>query len=233
MKKYRIIFKYSQSVAERTMTFYFEKPKGFSSTPGQYIVLSPVREQTNSHTFSIASAPYEQTIMIATRMRKTAYKKFLRSLKSGDEVTLQSSGGMFILPEDTSKTIVFLAGGIGVTPVRSMVLAETRKNSPRKIYLFYSNRRPEDTVFLEELKNIKNGNFKLVPTMTEMANSDVNWNGEEGYITMKMIKKYVNDTRETLYFVVGPPGFVEAMGTVLRKAGIENSQIVTDEFHGY
>lgn len=138
------------------MAFHFEKPDGFSYKAGQYadytlINPSETDAEGNTRTFSLVSAPYEDDLMLATRMRDTAFKRVLKTMEIGTELKLDAPYGSFTLHNNTRIPAVFLTGGIGVTPVRSIVLQAAHDNLPHKIFLFYSNRRPEDAPFLGEL----------------------------------------------------------------------------------
>jgi len=128
---------------------------------------------------------------------------------------------------------VFLVGGIGITPVISVLRDEVFKQSSRSHTLFYSNRTPGDATFLDEL--IKMGesfeNITVVPTMTQAESSD--WNGETGYIIADMILKYIPDTSNHVFYIVGPSAFVDAMIDVLKDMGVDDLYIKNEAFSGY
>lgn len=133
-------------VAEGTMAFHFEKPQGFQFTPGQsldFTLLDPPETDAegNMRTFSIASAPFEEQITIATRMRDTAFKRVLKTVPLGLGVKMEGPMGSFTLHKNTAKPAVLLAGGIGITPFRSIVRHAGHEKLPHKIFLFYANRR--------------------------------------------------------------------------------------------
>jgi hypothetical protein len=98
-----------------------------------------------------ASAPYKDDLMLATRMRDTAFKRVLRTMELSTELTLDAPYGSFTLHNNTQIPAVFLTGGIGVTPVRSIVLQAIHDNVPHRIVVFDSNRMPEDAAFLDQL----------------------------------------------------------------------------------
>jgi ferredoxin-NADP reductase len=162
-------------VAEGTIAFHFEKPTGFDFKPGQSADLTlPNPPETdaegNVRTFSIASAPFEDQLMFATRMRDTAFKRSLKKMPLGTVVKMDSAMGSFTLHKNSAKPAVFLAGGIGVTPFSSIVRQADHDRAPHKLYLFYSNRRPEDAPFVEVLQNLEKTNpqFRFMATMTEI-----------------------------------------------------------------
>jgi ferredoxin-NADP reductase len=143
-----------EEIADGTMAFHFEKPGGFVFKAGQFgdfALIDPVETDVkgNIRGFSLASAPFEADLMFATRMRDSAFKRVLRTMEIGKEVSMDAPYGSFTLHNNPRIPAVFLTGGIGVTPVRSIVLQAAHDNFPHKIFLFYSNRRPEDAAFLK------------------------------------------------------------------------------------
>jgi ferredoxin-NADP reductase len=229
-----------KEIAEETMEFHFSKPEGFNYKPGKHIEITLINppetdEEGNSRVFSLVSAPYEPNLIVATRMRDSAFKRVLKTMPLESEVYIEGPYGSLILHSDSSKPAVFIAGGIGITPFMSMIRYATKENLPHKIFLFYSNRRPEDTAYLEELqqKEKENPNFRLIATMTQTENSKLPWHGETGYISEAMIKKYVEDITRPIYYLAGPPGMVSAMREILVKMGVIEDNIRTEEFGGY
>src|SRR5258708_35714324 len=126
-------------------------------------------EREKSRTVSRASSPNEKrTVMIAMRMRKTAFKTALKAAALGTKFTVSRPRGSFTLHRDITRTAVFIAGGIGITPIRSILQWATQGRLPHKLYLFYSNREADDAAFLEGFENMtaQNPNFTLIPTVT-------------------------------------------------------------------
>ena len=164
------------SVAEGTMAFHLARPSGFSFKAGQaadLTLLNPPETDSegNTRTFSITSPPFEDQLTFATRMRNTAFKRSLNVVPIGTEINIASPSGSFTLHRNANKPAVFIAGGIGITPFLSIVRQADYDWLAHKLYLFYSNRRPEDAPFLDILQGLEktNPNFRLVATMTEMA----------------------------------------------------------------
>ena len=240
MPIYKTRLQRREEIADGTMAFHFEKPGGFAFKAGQFgdfTLINPVETDAEGNTrgFSLASAPYEGDLMLATRMRDTAFKRVLRTMEIGTELSLDAPYGSFTLHNNTSIPAVFLTGGIGVTPVRSIVLQAAHDDLPHKIFLFDSNRRPEDSAFLDELTEAQktNPNYTFVGTMTEMQHSAQEWNGETGYITKAMLEKYVGDLTLPIYYLAGPASMVTAMRKTLNEAGVDDDNIRTEEFSGY
>jgi len=127
----------------------------------------------NIRTLSIASSPAENDLMVATRIRDTAFKRVLKTMPLGSELRMDGPLGSFTLYSNASRPAVLLVGGIGITPFRSMIVNAAREGFPRRVTLFYSNRQPEDCAFLQELQQIGSGskNYHTLCAITKMENS--------------------------------------------------------------
>jgi ferredoxin-NADP reductase len=229
-----------KEIAKDTMAFYFDTTgTDFKYKAGQHSVFTEINppetdEEGSTRTFTICSSPHHKdSIMIASRMRETAFKHSLKEMPLGTKVKVFKALGTFTLPEDASKPVVFLAGGIGVTPFHSMIEWATHEKLPHRITLFYSNKEPEETAFLKEFEAWmrQNPNLKVVFTVTR--SEDPNWKYERGRIDKALLEKHIKDLKEPLYYVAGPPGMVEAMAQMLKDAGVPEERIKTEEFTGY
>lgn len=211
MPAYRSKLTNRTEIAERTMAFKLEKPAVFQFKAGQYAdvtLLNPPQMDSQGavRTFSIASAPYEDHLLFATRMRDSAFKRVFATVSLGTEVQLEGPMGSFTLHKNPSKPAIFLAGGIGITPFRGMLRQAAKDRLQHKLYLFYSNRRPEDAAFLDELRDLAQSNTYLlfVPSMSEMERSKVDWTGERGFINREMLAKHLPSLDGPIYYVAGP-----------------------------
>lgn len=229
-----------QTVAEGTMAFRFEKPPGFTFRPGQTVDLTlPHLPDTvaggNVHTFSLADDPDAAALTVATRMRGSAFKNEFGSMPLGSQFEMQGPFGDFTLPNRDNRWLVLLAGGIGITPFRSMARTAAHRKLGHRMVLFYGNRRPEDAAFLEELQALQqeNPHFTCVPVMSEMEKSTRPWTGARGFIDAHLIADPLKDAVEPIYFIAGPPGMVIAMRKMLQGAGVDDDDIRTEEFSGY
>lgn len=197
---------------------------------GQYAIVDlGTREDPEGpmRSFTIASSPTEEEyILINTRIRATPFKKKLASLDIGSLVKITASLGNFVLPEDdNSKTVVFLSGGIGVTPFRSMVKYATDQQSPIKIMMFDSNRNEENILYKEVFNDCVNinKNLKIVHTITDevQASNTVNYDRkrERGYINKVMLTKYMttDELDNSIFYICGPPGMLKAMQICFKK----------------
>jgi len=173
------------------------------------------------------------------RMRDTAFKRVLGRMQIGDkvriEILLESPHASFTLHDDPSKPAVFLIGGIGIVPAFSMIKDATERKLPHEVFLFYSNRRPEDAPFLDELENVakQNPSFTLMVTMTNPEKSAKTWRGETGYIDHSMLERYVDDLKSPIYYLAGLPEMVSAMKTMLTDSGVREENIRAEEFTGF
>ena len=229
-----------EEVAEGTMAFQFEKPAGWTFKAGQFIdiaLLEPPETDAEGNTrgFSMASAPQEETIMVATRLRDTAFKRVLKTVPLGTAVKIEGPFGNLTLHNNAARPAVMLAGGIGITPFRSILFRAAKENLPHRIFLFYSNHRPEDAPFLEALQKLEkeNPNYKLIATMTDMEKSKQPWDGETGPVNKEMLERYLQRAGSPIYYVAGPAGMVKGLHTMLNQAGVDDDDIRTEEFVGY
>ena len=230
----------SEPLAEGTMGFRFARPQGFDFTAGQngQFTLLEAKEFDGfgpTRTFTFASAPHEPELLIATRMRDTAFKRTLRFASPGLRVGLEGPNGLMVLHDEAARPAVFMAGGIGVTPFLSMARHAAHAKLPHQLWMFYSNRRPEDAPFLSELQGLAgaNPNFHFVPTMTGMEKSHSQWRGETGVVGAAMIERHLRGVERPIYYLAGPPGMVMGMQTMLDGLGVSLDDVRDEEFYGY
>jgi glycine betaine catabolism B len=193
--------------------------------------------------FTIASSPTEDFIMISTRTRDTPYKKRLSSLEGRAKVKVRGPEGKFVLHDDRSKPAVFLSGGIGVTPFRSMIKYATDEQLPVKINMFDSNRDHANILFKNEFDEClkTNKNLKIIYTITAteenmQAPSSGSWKGERGIINKTMLTKYLTTSEldNSVFYICGPPGMLKAMQKLLEEdLHIPKERMRIEEFTGY
>lgn len=230
-----------QTVAEGTQMFQFEKPQGFVFKPGQAMDLilpgdGDDQDSHRRHTFSIVTAPYEDQLAIATRMRPDSrFKHALAALPDGAPLQIEGPFGSLILHKNPDRAAVLVAGGIGITPCMSMLRHAAHAQGEQELVLLYSNRRPEDTAFLAELQALAQQypKFRLLATMTDMGQSSQPWPGATGLIDAAFIQRATEGLPDPIYYVSGPPALVEAMRDTLEDAGVDEDDIRSEEFLGY
>ncbi len=229
-----------EEIAAGTMMFRFDKPAGFRFAPGQAVGVElldpPAAPNSARRTLSVVSAPFEPELAVATRMRDASgFKRALRALSSAAILKLKGPFGDMTLHTDRSRPAVFIAGGIGITPFMSMLRQATHDRLARRLLLLYSNRRPEDAGFLAELQRLErqNDGFRLLATMTDMRRSARAWPGERGRIDAAMLQRLVGDAAAPVYYLAGAPTMVEAVKSILGRAGVADENIRSEEFYGY
>lgn len=222
------------------MTFRFSR-EGIDYTAGQYAYFKLDGVENDSkgaiRHFSIASSPTEQGyVMISTRIRETPYKQRLASLKEGTKITGWGAEGEFVLHDDYSKPAVFLSGGIGVTPFRSMIKYATDRQLPLKIVMFDSNRNEQNILYKDEFDDwsAKNKNLQVVYTITDEDSRG--WTGEKGRIDKAMITRHLDkdELDKSIFYVCGPPGMLKAMQDLLKnELQVPDNRVKVEEFTGY
>jgi len=158
----------------------------------------------------------------------------LLNIQPGEKIVASQLSGDFILPKEKNKKLVFIAGGIGVTPFRSMIKYLIDKKEKRDITIFYSQKTFNDFAYVNDLDEAeKELGIKTIYTLTEKNLVPTNWNGETGFIDMTMIKKYISDYNDRCYFLSGPHTMVVNFEKTLKNIGIKNSRIIKDFFPGF
>jgi ferredoxin-NADP reductase len=227
-------------IAEGTMAFRFEKPKHFVFKAGQHIDLTlssfhPELPGGLTHTLSIASSPCDEELIVATRMRDTAFKQAISILPIGSKAMIEGPMGSFSLHKNTARPAVFIAGGIGIAPIFSMTSYATAEKLRHPIVLFFANRYIEDAAFIDDLWSLERANPRLrfVPILTRTDRNYRSWKGETGRLRSEMLFRHVGILRGPIYYIAGPPTMVTAARQMLGEVGIDEDDIRTEEFAGY
>jgi ferredoxin-NADP reductase len=207
-------------------------------TPGQYffVTLPDVGYEDDKglrRHITVVTSPNEKGVLgLATRMRESAFKRSLAELPVGADVEVEPPKGSFALPEDASRPLVFVAGGIGITVFRSMLRYIQEERLPYRVALIYSNRDRESTAFLDELRELEEEipNFRLILTMTQ----DPSWEGEARKIDAQFFEDYLEeDLNRYTFLIAGPPAMVEGMQKALGEAGVKEENVVAERYSGY
>jgi ferredoxin-NADP reductase len=230
-----------REVAQGTMSFAFGlEGQAYPFKPGQFNTVTipdPLYQddEGNVRSLSIASSPSDPFILIATRMRGSAFKRTLAEVPLGTRVTFSGPQGSFTLPDDAAGPAVLIAGGIGITPFRSMIKHAAEQRQPRALTLIYSNRTPEEAPFLDDLARwqTENPRFSFVPTMTNLEASKRTWTGRTGYVDAAFLRDALGAVDRPTVYVAGPPGMVDGVTQALADAGVAGDRIRTEEFSGY
>jgi ferredoxin-NADP reductase len=206
--------------------------------PGQYFwveLLDPPYDDDKGprRHITVVTSPTERGVLgLATRLRDSAFKRSLKELPEGAEVEVEHPKGSFVLPEETDRPYVFIAGGIGITVFHSMLRYIADKGLPHRVTLVYSNRDRQSTAFYDELREFEadNPNLEVVFTMTE----DSGWEGETRRIDAEMLRDHLGEELDSYtYLVAGPPAMVNGVAEALEGAGIPEDQVRPARFSGY
>ena len=219
------------TVAQGTGAFTFRLDGDLPFTAGQTVditIPSPLHsdEKGNARTFSITSSPADlPSITIATRLTGSAFKRTLLDGPIGMPVEVDGPYGSFTLHNKASRPALLLAGGIGITPFRSIVKDATERRLAHRLVLLYSNRSQDATAFLDDLNGWArvNANVRIVPVYTDTS----------GFVTAETIARETPDLPSAIAYAAGPDPFVRAMRQALLDAGVDPDDIRTEEFPGY
>ena len=234
------------------MSFKFFRSDGQNSLnyrAGQYSIVDlGTKEDPKGpiRSFTIASSPTEkETILITTRIRNTPFKLKLSQLDTGTSVKITAPAGKFTLPpENYSAPVVFLSGGIGVTPFRSMIKYATDKALPLKITMFDSNRNQANILYKDEFDSWAklNKNLKIIYTITDEtaetlpSSTTSEWKGERGWINREMLLRHmsIDEMNNSIFYICGPPAMLNAIQKILSEEfRVPNERIRVEEFTGY
>lgn len=235
----RALIKEKEEVAKGTLLVTFDLlGEEVDFKPGQYffVTLPDAGHQDDKglrRHITVVTSPNEKGVLdFATRMRDSAFKRTLRELPIGTEVEVEAPKGKFGLPEDPSRPLVFVAGGIGITVFRSMLRYIHEEGLPYRATLIYSNRDRESTAFLDELRELEQelAGLRLVLTMTQ----DASWDGETRKVGAQFFKDYLQeDLNAYTFLVAGPPAMTEGVQHALEEAGVKEENLIAERYSGY
>jgi ferredoxin-NADP reductase len=230
--------KQKREVAKGTLFVTFDVgDENVDFQPGQYFwveLLDPPYDDEKGprRHITVVTSPTEKGVLgLATRLRDSAFKRSLAEMPEGAPVDVEQPKGSFVLPEDTSKRYAFVAGGIGITPFRSMLRYIADKGLDYDVTLVYSNRDVESTAFLDELEELESvvPRCRLVLTMTE----DPNWDGDTRMLDADVLRDILGDLESFQFMIAGPPPMAKSVEASLLDAGLSEDQVQSDSFSGY
>lgn len=235
----KLKLKQKTKLSDSIYTFAFHPEKPLNYQPGQYmewtLPLKNIDSRGNRRYFTLTSSPTEQDLMIGVRFSTggSKFKEKLLNLTPQDTILAGSLSGDFTLPSDQSKKLVFLAGGIGITPFRSMLkfLADTGQS--RDIIVFYSTTTFSDEVFKDILELSSKFGVKVYYAITNVNSIPKNYQGIKGFINEEQIRLKVADYSSRTFYISGPPAMVDSFKGILSKMKVPGNQIKTDYFPGY
>lgn len=229
-----VIFDHTEIVAKNIQRFWFKPPQKLDYTAGQYIELYLPHpnpdERGIRHWFTLSSSPTEDNIFITTKFapeRSSTFKQTLKALKPGTKVEMVEPEGDFVLPDDPKRPLVFVAGGIGITPFRSMVKYLSDTKAKRDIHLIYALNDIDQAVYLDLFKSY---GLKLTLVVKEPP---ANWDGESGGLDADRILSLIGELDNKLIYISGPEPMVETFNDDLQAKGVPEVQLKTDYFPNY
>ncbi len=227
-------------IANRTFEFVFTPKKPLRFTPGQYLEWTLGHGSQDNRGmrryFTIASSPTENQVRIGVKFyqKHSSYKKALQDLAPGQHIVAGQLAGDFTLPADKTKKLVFLAGGIGITPFRSMVKYLLDKNEKRDIIIFYANTTFSDIAYREVFAAAQEKlGIPTVHVLLDAAGLPADFPCRSGMIDKKMILKNVPDYQERMFYISGPKAMIDSFKASLKEMGVHQSHIKTDFFPGF
>lgn len=223
-----------ERISPHIKTFWFKPERRLEFVAGQYTQLHLPHPDTDNRGdkrwFTISSSPTDDLFSITCRFaseRNSSFKKHLAMLTPGAQVHFADPMGDFVLPKDKSIPLVFAAGGIGITPMISMLSYMHATGDTRAVQLLYSARTSEELAFLAQIKAYG------IPFKVIVSQPSLDWSGEIGHLDAKRILKAIGDSQDALIYVAGPEPFVETFSAQLQQYGVPSRRIVTDFFLGY
>lgn len=219
--------------------FIFAPARKFAFAPGQYMEWTlghrSADNRGNRRYFTLASSPTEDRVRLGVKFyqHSSSFKSALLTMETGAEISAAQLGGDFVLPDDPTQRCVFIAGGIGITPFRSMIKYLLDSGQRRPITLFYANRRIGDIVYKDVLDQAEQRlGIKTIYVVTDTLRPPPGWRGRVGHISPQMIAEEVPDYRNCTFYISGPPNMVDACKELLLHMQVAGSRIKTDLFSG-
>ena len=219
--------------------FVFATTDRLTFSPGQYMEWTLPHEDPDSRGnrryFTLASSPTEDTVHLGVKFYQqgSSFKKALATLDEKTPMVAGNLAGDFTLPSDSTTKLVFMAGGIGITPFRSMIKYCVDTHQKRSIVLFYANKVHSEIAYVDVLEEAQKAGIKTVLTLTDEHAVPKGWHGKVGRITPEMVKEEVPDFKECVFYLSGPHPMVTGYEEMLTKMGVPESQIKKDFFPGY
>ncbi len=225
-------------ISENNYDFAFEANQKLKFIPGQYLEWTLAHKEPdgrgNRRYFTVASSPTEDLIHLGVRIDpkdSSSFKKALLSMEVGDEMVASHLSGEFTMPKNPAKKLVFIAGGIGITPFRSMIKYLIDVGEKRDVTLFYCANSDADFSYHELFEEART-KIGLQIIFIPSAPSET-WQGLSGRITPEIIVEIVPDFYERYFMLSGPNAMVENYKKLLHTMGVKKSNIKTDYFPGF
>jgi ferredoxin-NADP reductase len=239
-QKLMLVLNNVKELARDTYEFSFTKDRGLNFKPGQYMEFTLKDDMSDSRGnrryFTLASSPTEEFLSLGVKYypKPSSFKNKLLEIGGRDVLVAAQLSGEFVLPKDVNKKLVFIAGGIGITPFRSMIKFLLDTKQKRDIVMFYSNRTKEDIAYREIFNQAKKElDIKTIYTLTDAGQFATKIDMINRPIDKKLILQNVPDYQERTYYISGPNSMVDSFKSMLTSMGVPRRQIKTDFFPGF
>jgi ferredoxin-NADP reductase/Na+-translocating ferredoxin:NAD+ oxidoreductase RnfD subunit len=238
--KYKFVLKLKDKirVAHDAYDFVFSKEGSFDFRPGQYMEWTLAHayadNRGNRRYFTLASAPSEADVRLGLKFYAPAstYKRALAEMQVGDTIVASQLSGEFTLPKSTKEKLVFIAGGIGITPFRSMLQSMLDRGERRDIVLLYSNKTAAEIAYKDVIdRAVRELGVRAIYALTNEPTPVAG--AYMGFIDAALIARVTPDFRERTFYISGPRGMVDAFKKSLREAGVPRRRIKEDFFPGF
>jgi predicted ferric reductase len=223
--------------AEKVWTVKMSPPEGrrlFDYLPGQFQFITFIRRKglpIEEHHWTISSSPNDKGHVSSTIKALGDFTATIGETKPGDKAIIHAPFGRFsYVLHPGEKELVFVAGGIGITPVMGMLRHMRDAKSDMPVILLYGNRRENDIVFKTELQEIEKGGHPALKIVHVLSNPDDTWNGETGFIDPERILKYSGELKDKGFYLCGPSGLVEKTIKNLHSHGVRDERIHVEIF---
>ena len=227
-------------IAPDTYDFVFTPNRPLKYTAGQYMEWTLPHKHNDARgsrrIFTLASSPTEPEMRIGVKFypNSSSFKRTLAGITPTTPIASGQLGGDFTLPRNTKRKLAFIAGGIGVTPYRSMVKYLLDTNQSRSVTMLYAARDGKNVVYSDVFEDARAKlGFKTTYVLSQPSADYKSPFVRQGEISAELIEQEVPDFRERLFYVSGPPGMVNAIKAALHKLGVASSHVKTDLFTGY
>jgi glycine betaine catabolism B len=240
--KKNLLLKLSEKIklAPEIYSFKFKSDQQFNFIPGQYLEWTLPHHRPDSRGnrryFTIASSPQSKEIELGVKISNnpSSYKKALQSMQPGDKLFASHLSGDFTLNEAKNEKLVFIAGGIGVTPFKSIIEYLNNSKQKKDIILMYACADPSEFIYRELFENAGNQiGLKTIYVLTRPENAPTDWAGKTGRINVQMIREEIPDFKDRTFFLSGPNAMVQGYKQLLASLSIPKNQIITDYFPGF
>jgi predicted ferric reductase len=224
--------------APKVWTIKLTPPSGeqpLEYIPGQFQFLtfyhSPVA-RSEEHPFTISSSPASREYHTSTIKESGDFTSTIGQLKAGDPVGVQAPFGRFTYLEHPEEDdLVFIAGGIGITPFMSMLRYMRDTGTNKRVLLLYANRREEDIVFRSELQAMADAHQPQLQIVHILSQAAEGWTGEKGHVNLDLIRKYCESSMKgKVFYICGPPPMMDQIIPALIRAGLQSSQVRSERF---